>query len=123
MLELTKHTKVVLEVPKEFLDSIFNELAQVREEIKSLRNTEKETSDEKEYVSKNTAAFLIDVSVPQISLYARTGKLKKHYLDGKNSVRFKREDVLNLLKEKKDNDNLEPGKQMRAKTSKRGMRA
>ena len=57
-----------------------------------------EVKEEKLYVSKESAAKLIDVKVSTIESYIKQGDLKPYYIRGKNSLRLIKADVLGLVK-------------------------
>ena len=52
------------------------------------------------YISKETAAYLIDVSKSLIDKKVEEKKLKKYYLDGLKTPRYLESEVLNLIKDK-----------------------
>ena len=52
------------------------------------------------FVSKETAAYLIDVSKSWIDKSVEENKLKKHYLAGLKTPRYLESEVLSLVKDK-----------------------
>ena len=54
------------------------------------------------YLSKESAADILDTSISYLDSLTQRGRLKKYYLDGKNTIRFKENDILALLKDQPD---------------------
>ncbi len=78
---------------------IASELERFKESL--INNSQKpipQKITEVEYLSKKMAAKLISVSVSTIEAYIKEKSLTRYYVRGKNSVRFKRNEVLALMK-------------------------
>lgn len=87
-------------ITKEEMKEVMSELLKPLVEKMNVRviSRNEESGDGEKLMSKSSIMEFLDVSATWVELKEKEGKLTKLYLDGKKSIRYKKAEVLNLVK-------------------------